>query len=153
MRIEKIEEKAIALSKRIGWPVLISLVFWDAFVTFIRGREGNPLWKPIVETLGLNSLWFLAAAVIVLFYFVTKAVGWYVKNYERFPHGEEVVLTSLVIAFATYDLYITFLLPYYGFLGSQSHYYVIPVLIIPVLVYNLWLEYERRKGRIKLIKR
>lgn len=137
-----------ALSKRLGWPILVFLVYWDAFVTYMRGgSEGNPLWKPLVDAYGPHTLWLLAAAVLGLFYLVTKAAGWYEKRFEGFPQGEEIVLTSIVIAFATYDIYITFALPYFGFLGSRSHYAIIPVLLIPVLAYNVWLEYKKRKER------
>ena len=144
----KIEEKTLVLSKRLGWPILVFLVYWDAFVTYTRGgREGNPLWKLIVDAYGSNALWLLAVLVLAIFYLVTKAAGWYEKRFEHFPQGEEIVLTSIVIAFGTYDFYITFLLPYFGFLGSRSHYYIIPVLIIPVLAYNIWIEYRRRTGK------
>ena len=88
-------------------------------------------------------LGILAVIVIAIFYAVTRAVGMYAKR--TYPEGEELVLTTLVIAFATYDLYITFLLPYFGFLGSRSHYYIIPVLIVPVLAYNVWAEFQRKK--------
>ncbi|MBI2579685.1 MAG: hypothetical protein HYW27_02170 [Candidatus Aenigmarchaeota archaeon] len=134
-----------ALPKFVAWPVLIFLVFWDAFITYRGGREGNPLWQPAVEALGINALWLLAVLVLALFYAATKIVGMYTKR--TYSDGEDLVLTTFVIAFATYDLYITFLLPYYGFLGSRSHYYVIPVLIVPVLIYNLWFEYRKRREK------
>ncbi len=137
----------MALSKHAGWPVLALLVFWDAFITYRAGGEGNPLWRPFVEMFGLNALWVLAALVLVLFYIVVKSVGWYVSRFEHFPQGEEIVLTNLVIAFGAYDLYLTFLLPYFGYLGSRSHYAIIPVLIVPVLAYNVWLEYRKRKAK------
>ncbi len=133
----------VALPGRIGWPILIFLVFWDAFITYRGGREGNPIWQPFVNALGINALWLLAVLALALFYIVIKLAGRYVK----YPEGEELVLTTFVIAFATYDLYITFLLPYYGFLGSRSHYYIIPVLIVPVLAYNIWFEYKKRRAK------
>lgn len=132
----------IALPKRIGWPLLVFLVFWDAFITYRGGRESNPLWQPLVEAFGINTLWLLAVVALAIFYAAVKAFGWYAKR--TYPEGEELVLTTLVVAFATYDLYITFLLSYYGFLGSRSHYYIIPVLIVPVLAYNVWFEYRKR---------
>ena len=137
--------KNLALPKRIGWPVMVFLVFWDAFITYRVGGESNPLWRPFVEMFGLNALWVLAALVLVLFYLVTKLAGWYVSRFEHFSQGEEIVLTNLVIAFGTYDLYLTFLLPYFGYLGSGSHYAIIPVLAVPVIAYNVWLEYRKRK--------
>ncbi len=138
--------KKLALSKKIGWPILIFLVFLDAFITFIRGgRESNPLWKPLVNQFGPNTLWFLAILVLVLFYFAVKYLGIYVNKYEKYPQGEEIILTNFVIAFTTYDLYILFALPYVGFLGTRSHYAIIPILIVPILIYNLWIEYRKKK--------
>ena len=139
--------KKIALPKYIGWPVLILLIFWDAFFTYRGGREGNPLWQPIVERFGLNALWVLAIFVLVLFYFLTKILGRYTEKVEKFPQGEEIVLTNLVIVFIVYDLYITFAAPRIGYLGFRRHYAIIPVLIVPVLIYDIWLEYLKRKGK------
>lgn len=139
--------KNLALPKSIGWPVMVFLVFWDAFITYRAGGESNPLWRPFVEAFGLNALWLLAVLVLALFYLVVRAVGWYASRFEHFPQGEEIVLTNLVIAFGTYDLYLTFLLPYFGYLGSSSHYAIIPVLAVPVIAYNIWLEYQKRKRK------
>lgn len=140
-----VKAKRIALPKSVGWPILILLVFYDAFITYRGGQEGNPLWKPLVEIFGLNTLWVLAIFVLLLFYFLTKILGRYMERQEHYPQGEEIVLTSLVIAFGTYDLYITFLLPHFGFLGFRSHYAVIPVLAVPVLIYNVWLARQKKK--------
>ncbi len=141
--------KKIALSKLIGWPVLILLIFWDAFLTYMAGGEGNPLWQPVVDRFGLNALWVLAILVLILFYFLTKIVGRYTEKVEKFPQGEEIVLTNLVIVFIVYDLYITFAVPHIGYLGFRRHYAIIPVLILPILLYNIWLEYQKRRGKIK----
>lgn len=141
--------RKISLPKKLGWPILILLVFWDAFITFRAGGESNPLLRPIVNYFGLHALWFLGVGVLILFYLLTKIVGKYVSKYEGFPQGEEIVLTSLVIVFATYDFYLTFLAPHFGYLGSQYHYTIIPIIIVPLLVYNFWLEYLKRKGRLK----
>lgn len=139
-------ETSVALPKRIGWTILIFLVYWDAFITYIRGgAEGNPLWKPLVDAFGPNALWFLAALVLAVIYMVVKTAGWYEKRSGDFPQGEKIVLTTITIAFGTYDAYITFLLPYFGFLGSGSHYAIIPLLLITVLVYNIMAECKRRQ--------
>lgn len=134
-----------ALPKKIGWPVLVLLVFWDAFITFRAGGEGNPLWKPVVNYFGLYALWVLSILVLGLFYFLVKYAGKYAQKYEGDSHWEEIVLTNLIIVFAAYDFYLAFLLPYFGYLGSRYHYAIIPILIIPLLIYNLWLEYRKKK--------
>ena len=138
-----------ALPKKIGWPILVLLVFWDAFITFRAGGEGNPLLRPIVNYFGLHALWILAILALGLFYLLVKYVGKYTQKYEGYSQGEEIVLTNLVIAFATYDFYLTFLLPYFGYLGLRYHYAIIPVIIIPLLIYNLWLEHRKKKVKKK----
>ncbi len=137
--------KEVALPKNIGWPLLIFLVFLDAFVTFTAGRgEGNPLWRPLVEYFGPHTLWFLAVFALLLFYLVTKALGWYLEQKEHCQKGEQIALTFLVIAFATYDLYIIFALPYIGYLGTKSHYAIIPVIAVPCLIYEFWLSHQKK---------
>ena len=138
-----------ALPKKIGWPILVLLVFWDAFITFSAGGESNPLLRPIVTYFGLHALWVLGILVLGLFYLLVKYVGKYAQKYEGYSQGEEIVLTSLVIVFATYDFYLTFLRPYFGYLGSRYHYAIIPILIVPVLIYNLWLEHLKKKKNMK----
>lgn len=136
-----------ALSKRIGWSMLVLFVFLDAFITFKAGQEGNPLWRPIVNFFGLHALWFLAILVLAFFYILVKYIGRYIQKYENYPDGEEIVLTNLVIAFAVYDLYIVFLLPYFYYLSSRSHYAIIPFLIIFILIYNMWLWHKQNKNK------
>ncbi|MBI3103519.1 hypothetical protein HYZ05_01120 [Candidatus Daviesbacteria bacterium] len=138
----------MVLPKSIGWLLLTLLVFWDAFLTYQKGAEGNPLWRPVVETFGINALWVLAPIALAIFYLAVRIFGWITERFEHLPKGEEIVLTNLVIAFATYDLYITFLLPYFGYLGSRSHYSILLVLAVPIVIYNLWFEYLRRKGKV-----
>ena len=51
------------LSKKIGLIVLAILVLIDAFLDVIRGVEGNPLWIPIVNMIGIKNVPFLAPFV------------------------------------------------------------------------------------------
>lgn len=139
--------KKIALSKKVGWPILMFIIFLDAFITYRAGGEGNPLWRPVVEMFGLNALWFLVILVLIFFYLLTRIVGWYIEKFEHYPQGEEIVLTNLVIAFVVYDLYLIFAAPHFGYLGSRYHYAIIPILIIPLIVYNIWLEYQKKKNK------
>lgn len=134
------------LPKKIGWPVLILLVFFDAFITIQAGSESNPLWRPLAEKFGLNFLWAAALIVLAIFFAATKIFGRIVEKTEHFSRGEEFILTNLVIVFATYDLYIAFLVPRIGYLGTSTHYAIIPVLFIPILAYNVFVELQKRKS-------
>lgn len=137
----------IAFSKKVGWILVTLLVFWDALLTYIGGSEGNPLWKPIVQTYGINALWVLVPVALGIFYLATKIFGWLIKLIDKIAEGEEIVLTSLVLVFATYDLYITFFLRSFGWLGDRSHYRIILLLIVPVVPYIIYTEIVRRKNK------
>lgn len=135
----------IALPKKIGWILITLLVFWDAFLTYIGGSEGNPLWKPIVQTYGINALWVLAPVALGIFYLATKILGWLIKSIDKIAEGEEIVLTGLVLVFGTYDLYITFFLRSFKWLGGRSHYSIILLLMVPAVLYIIYTEIARRK--------
>lgn len=135
----------IALPKKISWIIIILLVFWDAFLTYLGGSEGNPLWKPIIQTFGINALWGLMPVALLIFYLASKFFGWLIKAIDKIPEGEEIVLTGLVLVFATYDIYITFFLRTFGWLGARSHYRIILLLMVPVIGYIIYTEIVRRK--------
>lgn len=137
----------IAFSKKVGWILITLLVFWDALLTYLGGSESNPLWKPIVQTYGINVLWVLIPVTLGIFYLATKILGWLIKSIDKIAEGEEIVLTGLVLVFATYDLYITFFLRSFGWLGSSSHYRIIALLMVPVIGYIIYTEIVRRKNK------
>ena len=149
-----VKKKTIALPHKIGWSILVFLVFWDGLITFLRGKgEGNPIWKPFVDSLGIHVIWVLAIGVLALFYFVVRIVGWYSEKHEGFPDGRGIVITSIVIAYGTLDLYLTLVFPYIGYLGFKNHYILIPIILAPVFIYNIWLEYLKRKKTIPIKNR
>ena len=90
--------KKVVLSKKAGWIILAILVFTDGFLDVIRGAEGNPLWKPIVNIIGINYVPFLVPFVLLLFYFAVKSGAWIVKKVDKISvKSEELVLTTLVL--------------------------------------------------------
>ena len=118
------------LSKKIGWIVLAILVFLDAFLDVIRGVEGNPLWTPIVNIVGIKYVPLLVPFALLLFYLVVKALGWLVEKMDKTPRSEELVLTSLVIVYAVFDIWIISV-DFLGFrLISNFRYMIIPLTII-----------------------
>ncbi len=137
----------IALPKKIGWILIILLVLWDAYLTYIGGSEGNPLWKPIIQSFGINALWVLVPIALGIFYLATKILGWLIKAADKISEGEEIVLTALVLVFGTYDLYITFFLKSFGWLGARNHYRIILLLMVPAILYIIYTEIVRRKNK------
>ena len=134
------------LPKRLGWIALAALLFLDAFLDVIRGAEGNPLWKPAVAIIGIEAVPFLVPLILPLFYIAVKAAGWLIKRVDRLPHAEELVLTSLVLVFAVYDIWVMSV-DFLGFRLITSHYQIIPVLIVAALAYALSAECLIRRKR------
>jgi hypothetical protein len=136
----------MTFSQPVGWILLTLLLYWDAGLTYSRGQEGNPLWAPLVDSFGLGVLWVLPLVALALFYLAVEGFGWVAEKVDKLPNGRNVVLTNLVIVFATYDVYLTWFLPQFGWLGSRSHFAVIPVLLGPFLIYQLLTEVARRRA-------
>jgi len=135
----------MALPKKIAWPIIIFALFWDVFLTVRAGGEGNPLWRPLTLRYGLNILWLLLPFGVLLFYLLSKIFGFLIEKLDKYPQGEEIVLTSLVLVYGTYVLYITFFASRFAYLGSRSHYRIILLLIIPAVLYQIFLEIKKRK--------
>ena len=134
------------LSKRFGWILLASLVLIDAFLDVIRGVEGNPLWMPIVNIIGIKNVPFLAPFVLALFYAVVKALGWIVEKADKTPKAEELVLTSLVIAYGFFDVWAVSV-DFFGFrLIPDFRYMIIPMIIL-ALGYALWAQKKLGKKK------
>ena len=132
--------KNVVLTKKVGWIVLAVLVFLDAFLDVIRGVEGNPLWKPIVNVIGISYVPFLVPFVLVFFYFVVKVGTWLIVKVDKITvKSEELVLTSLVLAYAVFDLWVI-AVDFFGFSLIRNHYYLTPILVVVVLGYALWAE-------------
>jgi hypothetical protein len=136
--------KKVVLSKKEGWIILALLFFLDAFLDVIRGAEGNPIWKPIVNIIGINYVPFLVPFVLLFSYFVVKGGAWLIRKVDKTPMAEELVLTTFVLAYFVFDLWVISF-DFFGFRLIKNHYYITPVLVIVVLIYSLWAEHYLKK--------
>ena len=89
-----INEYLIHLAAVLITLALIILVYIDAILDIIRGKEGNPLWIPIIERFGMNIVLFLAIFVILLFYFAVKIISPIVTKIDKTPYAKEILLTT-----------------------------------------------------------
>lgn len=138
--------KEPVLSKKIGWIVLAILVFIDVFLDVIRGIEGNPLWIPIVNIIGINNAPFLVPFVLLLFYLAVKALSLLVEKIDKTLRSEELILTTLVIVYAILDIWVISV-DFFGFrLISNFRYMIIPMIILG-LGYAFWAQ--NRLGKKK----
>ena len=134
------------LSKKMGWIILAVLVLLDAFLDVIRGVEGNPLWKPVVNAIGIKNTPFLVPFVLLLFYLVVKGAGWLVEKTDKTKNSEELVLTGLVIAYGIFDIWVVSV-DFLGFrLIPNFRYMIIPMTLI-ALGYCLWAQKKLGKKR------
>ncbi len=137
------KESRGVLSKTYGWIILICLVVLDALLDVIfahgRGLESNIL-KPVADLLGVSNPLFLTPIVLILFYFVVKGGAWLTKKADKIDfYAEELVLTTLVIVYGVFDLWLI-LVYLFNFSLFPNHYYLIPILIIIGIAYNWWAE-------------
>jgi len=137
--------KNAVLSKKAGWIILAVLVFLDAFLDVIRGTEGNPLWQPILNYVGIQYTPIFVPFVLLLFYFVVKGGAWLTRKVDKIQtNPEELALTSLVLAYFVFDLWVISV-DFFGFRLIKSHYYLTPILVVIVLAYSLWAERKLKK--------
>ncbi len=139
-------KNAVYLTKKQGWIVFTTLVFIDSFLTVIRGVEGNPLWIPIVNAIGITLVPLLVPLILPLYYVAVKVLGAVAGRVDKTPHAEEIILTALVIIYAAFDIWLVAS----GFLGFRlirNFYQTIPLLIIIGLAYALWAQYNVKKKK------
>ncbi len=140
--------KKPVLSKTWAWIILICLVILDAFLDVIfaegKGLE-SPIWKPIANLLGVSNPLFLTPIVLILFYFGVKGGAWLSKKVDKIPtQAEELVLTTLVIVYGVFDLWLISVY-FFNFTLFKNHFYLIPILIIIGITYSWWAENKLKK--------
>src|SRR3989344_3502386 len=134
------------LSKKVGWIILIILVFIDSFLNVIRGQEGNPLWQPILYKIGIQYTPIFVPLVLIVFYFLIKIVSPIVKKVDKTPKAEELLLTTLVIVYLVFDLWLISV-DFLGFRLIRNFRLMIFPLIAIGLFYSIWAERKLKKGQ------
>lgn len=139
--------KKVTLSKKIGWIIVFLITVIDMMVTYSSGGEANPIWGLFVSMIGFNlaSLSLGPIVSLALFYLIVKAGGWLIRKIDKYPEGEEIVLTGLALALVTWEVYVIFFRPFFGYLGGYSPYRVIPLLIIPLVFYVFWVDWQKKR--------
>lgn len=127
------------LSKRNGWIILIVLVFIDAFLDLITGARGSLFWNPIARFFGIKLVPFFAPAVLIIFYFVIKILGWLVWKTDKTPKSEELILTTLVVVYGVFDIWLM-AVDFFGSLFITNYRLLVIPLTIIGLLYGLWAQ-------------
>ena len=132
------------LSRKTAWVLIIILVYIDAILDIVRGKEGNPLWTPFVQNFGIYIVLFLAIPVLILFYILIKILTKIILKIDKTPHIEEILLTTLVIIYGVFDLWLISV-DFLNFSLIKNFRYTIPFLIIAGLIYALWAEQKVKR--------
>jgi|SRR3989344_2972618 len=140
--------KKVVLSKLRGWIILIILVLLDAVLDVVfaegRGLEAG-IWKPIADLINISNPIFMTPLVLIIFYLVVKFGALLAKKIDKVKFKtEELVLTTLVIVYGVFDLWLISVY-FFDFKLFKSHYYLIPILIIVGIAYSWWAEKELKK--------
>ena len=143
------KEPKVVLSKTLGWIIVVLLILLDASLDIIfakgKGLE-SPVWKPIANFLGISNPLFMTPIVLILFYFLVKGGAWLTKKVDKINvKNEELVLTTLVIVYGVFDLWLISVY-LFNFKLFKSHLYLIPILIIIGIFYNWWAERRLKKN-------
>lgn len=135
--------KKVVLSKSWGWIIITLLVLLDALLDMLfakgKGLENNVL-KPITDIFGITSPLLAVPFVLILFYFVVKGGAWLAEKVDKVKvKAEELVLTTLVIVYGIFDIWLLSVY-LFDFRLFKSHYYLIPILILAGIIYEWWAE-------------
>lgn len=126
------------LSKKVGLPLLTLVVFFDAFLDLITGARGSQFWNPIANLIGIKTP-FLAPFVVIIIYLAVKIVGWIVKKTDKTPRSEELILTTFVVVYGFFDLWLV-AVDFFNFSFIRDHRIMIVPLMIIGWIYSSWAQ-------------
>lgn len=127
------------LSKRIGWILLAVLILLDAFLDLITGARGSSFWNPIAHFFGIKLVPLLAPLVLVIFYLAVKIFGWIVQKTDKTPKSEELILTTLVIIYSIFDVWLI-AIKFFDFNLIMNYRLMIIPLTVVGMLYGLWAQ-------------
>ncbi|MFH1641835.1 MAG: hypothetical protein ABIC04_02965 [Nanoarchaeota archaeon] len=147
--------KKVVLSKLWAWIILVLLAFLDSFLDmFLADNSGlqSFFWNPIANLFGMRYAPLMVPFLLLIFFVVAKFGAFLEKKIDKMPHAEELVLTTLVVAYGIFNLWLI-LVYFFKFSLFRSHIQLIPVIIMAATIYAWWAEknlkhkYEKTKRR------
>jgi len=135
------------LPKLWAWIFLLLLALLDSFLDmFFAANSGlkSFFWQPIAEFTGIKYAPLMVPFLLIIFFILVKLCAFLEKKIENVNKAEELVLTTLVIV---YGVFVLWLISFYlfNFRLFRSHYYLIPVLIVIGITYSWWAENKLKK--------
>ncbi|MBU3923471.1 MAG: hypothetical protein KJ592_00985 [Nanoarchaeota archaeon] len=134
--------KKVVLSKSWAWIILLGLAVLDASLDMIfansQGLQSS-FWKPIADFFGIQSAIFGVPLLLLIFLVAVKIGAFLEEKIEGVLYAEELVLTTLVIVYGLFDLWLV-LVYFFNFNLFRNHFYLIPLLIVVGVAYSWWAE-------------
>jgi arginine exporter protein ArgO len=133
--------KKVILSKKVGWIIIVILLALDFLIDYKGGGIGHPIWQPVMDFFGTNTIYYLTPLILLAFYLIIKIGAFLEEKISKTPQAEQLVLTIFVIIYALYDIWL-FSVNFLGFkiISTANHYYLIPIFIIIGAFYGWWAE-------------
>ena len=139
---KQIQKPELVLSKTWGWIILVLLAILDASLDMIysesSGLQGF-FWKPISEFLGIKYAILGVPILLIIFFIIVKIGTFLEKKTEKIQFAEEIVITTLVIVYGLFDLWLI-AFHIFDFRIIRNHYFLIPLLIVIGVIYSWWAE-------------
>ncbi len=143
--------KRAVLSKLWAWIILAVLALVDTFIDMIfannSGLQGF-FWNPVARLFGIKYAPLAVPLVLGIFWIIAKLGALLESRMEKTPMAEELVLTTMVIGYGLFDLWLV-LVYGFGFSLFSSHLQLIPIIVVAASVYAWLAEKELKKGRKK----
>lgn len=141
--------KKVVLSKFWAWIILVGLAVLDASLDMIfansQGLQSS-FWKPIADFFGMQSAIWGVPLLLIIFFVAVKIGAFLEEKIEKVQYAEELVLTTLVILYGLFDLWLI-LVYFFNFTLFKNHFYLIPIFIVVGVGYSWWAE--KKLGRMK----
>ena len=139
------------LSKLWAWIILVLLALVDSFLDmFFADNTGlkSFFWNPVANFTGMKYA-PLAVPVLLLIFFIAVKIGTLLEEkIEKVHHAEELVLTTLVIAYGAFNLWLISFY-FFGFSLLNNRLHLIIILIIIATAYAWWAEKRLKKDDTK----
>ncbi|MFH1503642.1 MAG: hypothetical protein ABIE36_03215 [Candidatus Diapherotrites archaeon] len=131
----------VVLSKLWAWIVIVILLAFDFFIDYKGGGIGHPIWQPVMNFFGTNTIYYLTPLILLAFYLAVKIGAFLEEKISKTPQAEQLILTIVVIIYILYDIWL-FSVNYLGFklINASNHYSLIPIFIVIGVVYGWWAE-------------
>ncbi len=141
--------KRAVLPKLWAWIFLLLLALLDSFLDmFFAANSGlkSFFWQPIAEFTGIKYAPLMVPFLLIIFFILVKLCAFLEKKIENVNKAEELVLTTLVVAYGLFNLWLI-LVYLFKFSLFRNPIHLIPALVVVAMAYAWWAERILKKEK------